>query len=755
MARTSFGFIRPVQPYKSFKRHLIASTLTIAIFTLLAAVSAWYVKPLYEAKALIYISAEQKSNLLSEGNASIYNYQSYVQNQIYIIYSYEVLKDAILRLGDKAKMWYKPSGWKGKIFFWEKPNPKVAEQNLKNALIVTRMEDSNMVAVSLRGSSPEGLSETVNAVVEAYLYRVRGEGIEGKDERIANLNRRRRELLAQMRDLSARKAKIAEGMGIAAADMNSSQDPFRQEVDSLHNAVYDAGIEAARAKAAYGALQKTIDSYTEEDYLQMAELEAENNELLNQTYSALLEQKVSLQSLINNMKPSHPKRRRLEKQLELREVEYKDLRKKIVNDTIDKIKRQMEARLEDVKFKATEASQLEIDLKGKMQSMKERMQRYNSLYDQGKSLNVEMERITDQLVKIDNQLDMFATEENAPGMIEVSSFARYPELPDHKNRLKVFVAIFFMGLVFGIGIPSLLDAFNPWVMTPSDVFLAVRAPALGCVLEHGDQQYKDLARDQLRRLALTVNAKARAEGLVHFEFTSAKAGGGSTELSFLLCRELINIGVKPLLVEANIFKPDVRYGGLDYPGFIDILRDSADIRKCIIPGNYIKHVPDRIRAGNTFGETLLPTKADWVMHYSEIAGSYDIVIYDTPPVLLSADAEMMARFCDATLLVIEAEGVTFFEMLRALNAVKPIARNIGIVMNRAVVYPESGYYKALLEEYGGGSKQKNGFISRLLLREGRKRQVRKRGEYDPDSSYNIDVSELRKKDNDSSEKIDV
>ena len=203
---------------------------------------------------------------------------------------------------------------------------------------------------------------------------------------------------------------------------------------------------------------------------------------------------------------------------------------------------------------------------------------------------------------------------------------------------------------------------------------------------------------------------------MHFEFTSAKAGGGSTELSFLLCNELAYIGVKALLVEANIFKPDARYGGVDHPGLIDILRDSVPIKDCIIPGDRNLRLPDRIRAGNILGESLLPTKADWAENYKEISGLYDIVIYDTPPVLLSADAEMMARFCDATLLVIEAEGVTFFEMLRALNGVKPISDNIGIVMNRAVVYPESGYYKNLLEEYGGGAKQKNnGFISRLLF----------------------------------------
>ena len=759
MARTSFGFVRPLQPFKSFKRHILSASLTIAIFSIIAVTAAWYTKPLYEAKALVYISSHQRSNLTSDSDSQVYNYQSFVQNQMYIMYSYEVLKDALLRLGSKASMWNKPTGWKSVIFFWKKESPSAAVENLKNALVIARMEKSNMVGISLMGDQPDGLAETVNAVADAYLFRVRGEGIEGKDERVANLTRRRRELYSKMRDLSAQKAKIAENMGIAATEMNEKDDPFRQQVDALHVAIYDAGVASAKAKAAYEALENTVNSYTSDELKKMAELEADKNELLHATYSALLEQKVSLQSVINNMKPNHPKRQRLEQELQMREKEYQDLRAKIIDDSVLRIKRTLAAQLEDSRYAATEAAQLEVELDGKLNKMKSRTQKYNSLYDQASSIKLEMERISEQLVTIDNKLDMFATEENAPGMIEMSSYARYPEVPDHKNRMKVFVAIFFLGLIIGVGIPCLLDAFNPWVMTPSDVILAAKNPPLGCVLEHGDKQYRELARDQLRRLALAIIAKARKDDLVHFEFTSAKAGGGSTELSFLLCNELAHIGVRPLLVEANIFKPDARYRGIEYRGFIDILRDSVPVRDCIIPADLTNHLPDRIRAGNIMGESLLPTKADWSEHYMEISGEYDIVIYDTPPVLLSADAEMMSRFCDATLLVIEAEGVTFFEMLRGLNAVKPISDNVGIIMNRAVVYPESGYYKDLLEEYGGGAKQKNSFISRLLLREGRKRKVRKRGEYDPDSGLDSEQSftedELKNSDDSEQESIEV
>ena len=120
MARTSFGFVRPLQPFKSFKRHILSASLTIAIFSIIAVTAAWYTKPLYEAKALVYISSHQRSNLATDSDSQVYNYQSFVQNQMYIMYSYEVLKDALLRLGSKASMWNKPTGWKSVIFFGKK-----------------------------------------------------------------------------------------------------------------------------------------------------------------------------------------------------------------------------------------------------------------------------------------------------------------------------------------------------------------------------------------------------------------------------------------------------------------------------------------------------------------------------------------------------------------------------------------------------------------------------------------------------------
>ena len=71
---------------------------------------------------------------MNGNDAQVVNYQSFVQNQIFIMYSYEVLKDALLRLGKKAEMWNKATGWKSILFFWKKPSPTAGGRESEECL---------------------------------------------------------------------------------------------------------------------------------------------------------------------------------------------------------------------------------------------------------------------------------------------------------------------------------------------------------------------------------------------------------------------------------------------------------------------------------------------------------------------------------------------------------------------------------------------------------------------------------------------
>jgi succinoglycan biosynthesis transport protein ExoP len=84
---------------------------------------------------------------------------------------------------------------------------------------------------------------------------------------------------------------------------------------------------------------------------------------------------------------------------------------------------------------------------------------------------------------------------------------------------------------------------------------------------------------------------------------------------------------------------------------------------------------------------------------------YDLCLIDAPPVLLSADAESLARIADATILVVEAEGVTLNEVARAAQVLDRVhAPAVAAVLNQVRVYKDGGYFADLIREYEVGAK---------------------------------------------------
>ncbi len=705
---------RPITPVKSVKKHKLLAATFVVFFTAIAVLAGVLIPPVYRSSSLIHVSPRYIGNLGDDSSSVSKNYQEYANNQIYIIQSYEVLKDALLRLGDKAEMWSHPRGMRNKIFSWGKTSKELAPENLASDLQIELLPKSNIIEVALEDTSPEGLAETVNAIVSAYMFRIRGDMVLGKDERRSNLRKRKRELQEQMHNLKLTKVKLSEELGVFVS-ADQAEDPFRKNVEALYSALYDSGLSTVRAKAVLNAENKRFEELSDEKLRVLASAAADKNTIVREAYKALADQKALLKSLVDNMKPTHPKRAKVEYEIKIRTKDYDTLREKVVEDEIKNLHWEMQNSLLKAKFNAEQAVQVEAELRAKLDDYKKRTYRYNSLYQQATDLQREITRVREQLEKIEDTLDSFITEENAPGSIKLSSIARYPESPNYRNKIKFSVMLFFLGVVLSIGVPSLLDMLNPWVMTPQDIKNRIGYPPIACIVEGDTPLLMHFADDQIRRMALSIDSLRMKGGVKKILVTSVKAGGGTTEICLRLCRAFGKIGISSLLVEANVFKPDRKYAEKNMPGLLDIIRDGMAAYDCIIPADERKKLPDRIPVGHKKRETLLPSGLQLNSYLDGVLKEYELCMFDTPAILLSADAELVARSCDAAILVVEAEGVTFHEMQRAVNLLSDITENTAIVLNRAVIYKGSGYFAEILKEYQPANTNKSGGILSFLF----------------------------------------
>ncbi len=132
---------------------------------------------------------------------------------------------------------------------------------------------------------------------------------------------------------------------------------------------------------------------------------------------------------------------------------------------------------------------------------------------------------------------------------------------------------------------------------------------------------------------------------------------------------LAHLGISAVVIEANAYRPDPRYGKPTSRGLKALLSGHQSLPSEIVPGDAER--PDRVPVGNLEGDKHLPEIQNLVDVLAKAAQIYRVVLVDIPSILISVDAEFVARNSDVVVLVVEAESVTKMELKRAAKSLRP------------------------------------------------------------------------------------
>ncbi len=138
--------------------------------------------------------------------------------------------------------------------------------------------------------------------------------------------------------------------------------------------------------------------------------------------------------------------------------------------------------------------------------------------------------------------------------------------------------------------------------------------------------------------------------------TSGVAGEGKTTVSVGLCSSFARLGGRALLIDADVRRPRVHqiFGGKAGPGLTDVLSRRVD------PLSLVRKTPQAdlfyLPAGREteHGAELLysPTFKDML---ERVAEAFDIVVIDTSPVGLVADALAFSKHVDGAVVVVRRD----------------------------------------------------------------------------------------------------
>jgi len=159
-----------------------------------------------------------------------------------------------------------------------------------------------------------------------------------------------------------------------------------------------------------------------------------------------------------------------------------------------------------------------------------------------------------------------------------------------------------------------------------------------------------------------------------------------------------------LLIDADFSKPEVlnRLGVAGGRGLMDVVADSElEVGDCLIRTN----VPNLVllpagRQHNLTTELLASERMEMIV--DEIANRYPdrLVLFDSPPVLASSAASVMALYMGQIVFVIQAEQTTEPQIKESLNMISA-CENINLLLNQTRF---SGSNKKFATYYGYGGR---------------------------------------------------
>ncbi len=285
-----------------------------------------------------------------------------------------------------------------------------------------------------------------------------------------------------------------------------------------------------------------------------------------------------------------------------------------------------------------------------------------------------------------------------------------------------FPSGFVMGLLIGIGLAFLIEMANDLVKTPRDVMRFLDVPLLCMIPDASEDKLGrkvDLAlavyqapysviSESYRQLRANFELSGTAESWKTVLVTSGNAADGKTSVAVNLATTFVAKNEKVLLIDANFRRPslqrifaktqthdlDAQTSNLGLSSLLtgqcgyEVIRPSGIQGLDIIGSGPMPSNPSELLAGKRMQQLI-----------KEQRENYDYIIVDGPPVLLVSEAKVLAKFSDATILVLNAAATSRGAAQRAVYELRVVGANMAGCVLFAARAMKGGYFHEQFKSY--------------------------------------------------------
>lgn len=698
--------------------------IVVAVFLVILVATALFnrISPrIYEATTRIKVEGERATYAVWDLTRS--SEQSFLQNQTAIILSQRILYPVIEEL-NLCKEWTKPeSSFDFTVAFREKvtkrllrlvgmnrvDNPQRAPigiddafHRLRGRLNVKRIGGSNIIDITVAETNEELAAKIANAVARVY----EEQQIAAKREVMSKgIEKLRDELLQQQARLQTAQEKLDKLRKELNLPVFRGTRLDDMAIQKMEQEITLARTEVVVQEARLKELQK-LTSVQKRNAI--ANIITDPN--LQKLHQEMMDTELQLEVLKQGYGPDHPS-------------------VKEATATVAKLQEQLDSRMDGVmksfevdhKMAQAKVQQLERSLT-EAKAVAAVVEDATHLPYRNAVREEESERSVYEAVKSRLQRETVELEA-ARSPVEVIDLARDPgyAVRPNKERNLLFGAV--VGLALGVGIVLFLEFLNTSIKKVEDVEKFFELPVLGViprkmgVISQGDASLRHI--ESYRMLRANIEFAKADNSIKSICVLSAGAGEGKSLTTANLATVWAQLGMRVLVVDCDLHRPSIHtyLGVTNNMGLSDFLSSDKSLDQLIqqtdVPGLWL--IPSGTGSGSD-GTTLLPALTPHKMRelVERANKQYDIVLYDTPPILAVSDAAVVTREVGTAVLVMQFRRYPRNMERRALKVVAAAGgKLLGVVVNNVSVNTADMdyYYQSDYSAYKGAKEHRSAAIS--------------------------------------------
>ncbi len=584
---------------------------------------------------------------------------------------------------------------------WGNPGQPISEEvallMLRSKLAVSTVRNTDMLSISYFSTDPKEAAEIANKITDSYLERraqrfrrtVSG-GLDQLDNEVAKQEeevKRRYNLML----------KAKEDAGIT--DLGGETDEPVLAVDREFINKLDEVNATRLAVTADESLLKQIDTLTPEELMRALPTLRIDDPIVSKNLP-LYQDAVSLEArlLESGLGPNHPQVQ------EIRAQAAVILRQ--LNEQISSIERSVRSRLDVSKL---QLAKLEDQLAQAEQRQRDAKQQ-SAVYARAKADYNEARRILESAKVRLQTREMDSSMPLTPGIIwERATESSFPARPNVWLNMALGILV---GLIVGIGLAFFIEYLDTSIKTLEDVEHLLNLPVLAVIprnvglLHTMTGESPDAEAYRIMRTNIEFNRKSvDANALT---FVSGGSGEGKSTTLANLAFTCAQGGYSVLIVDADLRRPVQHrlFGMSNQVGLTNFLTTNVGLEEVVFQTaiDNLFLMPSGVLPSDAVGILNSQRMSDMV---ADVKTRFDLVFFDSPPVLGVSDASVLASEVDLTIMVVQHRRFPRSMLVRVKSAVQNVGGSIlGVVLNNVDIKhdPNYGYYTNYYSYYATTSQ---------------------------------------------------